>query len=152
MPLRIRLILWRESYSRYWQNSGKPIPAIRQLAFRYQLFAAGAPWRKKKWISHIFCLKPLKTIFWNLKNEVPLNFQKKYPAAKHYTNIYRLVLLLTHLSFRWTVPLNCKYMKTMHRGEYYNYTQSWQLSEKSMEITVRGIWPNLSLVASDINQ
>jgi hypothetical protein len=32
-------------------DSGKRIPAIRRLAFRYQLFAAGA---LRKWISHIF--------------------------------------------------------------------------------------------------
>jgi hypothetical protein len=32
-------------------------------------------------------------IFWNLKDEVPLKFSKKYPAAKHYTDIYWLVLL-----------------------------------------------------------
>ncbi len=40
----------------------------------------------------------------NLKDEVPLNC-KKYPAVKHFTDIYRLVLLLTHLVFRWTVHL-----------------------------------------------
>jgi hypothetical protein len=39
------------------------------------------------------------------KGRGPFKFSKKYPAAKHYTNIYRLVLLLTQLSFRWTVPL-----------------------------------------------
>jgi hypothetical protein len=44
------------------------------MAFRYQLFAAGAPMKMDK--LHFFCLKPLKTICWNLKDEVPLNFQK----------------------------------------------------------------------------
>jgi hypothetical protein len=38
------------------------------------------------------------------KGRGPFKFSKKYPAAKHHTNIYLLVLLLTHLSFRWTVP------------------------------------------------
>jgi hypothetical protein len=46
--------LQRETYSRYWFNSGKPISAISWLASRYQLFAEGAP---LKWISHIFWLK-----------------------------------------------------------------------------------------------
>jgi hypothetical protein len=44
-------------------------------------------------------------IFRNLKDKVPLNFQKKYPAAKNYTDIYRLELLLTYLSFCGTVTL-----------------------------------------------
>jgi hypothetical protein len=44
------------------------------------------------------------------KGRGPFKFKKKYPAAKHYTNIYRLVLLLTQLSFRWTVPLNTPYL------------------------------------------
>jgi hypothetical protein len=43
--------------------------------------------------------------FLKFKERGPFKFSKKYPAAKHYTDIYRLVLLLTHLSFRWTVPL-----------------------------------------------
>ncbi len=50
----------------------------------------------------------LKTIFWNLKDEVPLNL-KKYPAAKQYSDIYQVGLLLTHLSFRWTVPSRAEY-------------------------------------------
>jgi hypothetical protein len=40
------------------------------------------------------------------KGRGPLKFSKKCPATKHYTDIYRLVLLLTHLSFRWTVPFS----------------------------------------------
>ncbi len=40
-----------------------------------------------------------------VKGPGPFKFSKKYPAAKHYTDIYRLVLILTYLSFRWTVPL-----------------------------------------------
>jgi hypothetical protein len=43
--------------------------------------------------------------FLKFKGRGPLKFSKKYPAAKHYTDIYQLVLLLTHLNFRWTVPL-----------------------------------------------
>jgi hypothetical protein len=93
--------LERETYSRYGHNSGKPIPTIRWLAFRYQLFVVEAPW---KWMSHIFVLSRWK-FFWQFKDRSPFKFSKKYPAAKHYTDIYRLVLLLTHLSFRWTVPL-----------------------------------------------
>jgi hypothetical protein len=34
--------LQREAYSRYRHNSSKPISAISWLAYRYQLFAAGA--------------------------------------------------------------------------------------------------------------
>jgi hypothetical protein len=49
--------LQREAYSRYRQNSGKPISAISWLAYRYQLFAAGAP------LNWIFWLKPLKPVF-----------------------------------------------------------------------------------------
>jgi hypothetical protein len=57
---------------------GKLIPAVDTIAaslfplsddwlsaIRYLIFAAGAPW---KWISYIFCLKLLKTIFRNLKD------------------------------------------------------------------------------------
>jgi hypothetical protein len=52
--------LQRETYSRYWLNSSKPITGISWLAFHYQLFAADAP---LKWISHIFWLKLLKMVF-----------------------------------------------------------------------------------------
>ncbi len=38
-------VLYQETYSRYWHSSGKPIPAIRWLAFHYQLFTPGAPWK-----------------------------------------------------------------------------------------------------------
>jgi hypothetical protein len=44
--------------------------------------------------------------FFKFKGRGPFKVSKKYPAAKHYTAIYRLVLLLTRLSFRWTVPLS----------------------------------------------
>ncbi len=56
------------------------------IGLRYQLFAADTP---LKLISHIFCLKPLKTIIWNLKDEVPLNFQKSTQRPNNYTDIYR---------------------------------------------------------------
>ncbi len=46
------------------------IVAIRWLAFHYQLFAAGAPW---KWISHIFLPDAADNDFLNLKDVVPLN-------------------------------------------------------------------------------
>jgi hypothetical protein len=35
--------LQQEAYSRYRHHNGKPISAISWLAYRYQLFAAGAP-------------------------------------------------------------------------------------------------------------
>jgi hypothetical protein len=45
--------------------------------------------------------------FWNnflkYKGRGPFKFSKEYPAAKHYTDIYRFVLLLTHLSYRWII-------------------------------------------------
>jgi hypothetical protein len=56
--------LQQEAYFRYQHNSGKPISAISWLAYRYQLFAAGAP---LNWISHIFWLKPLKLVSLRLK-------------------------------------------------------------------------------------
>jgi hypothetical protein len=60
VPLIICFILQREAYSRYRHNSGKPISAVSWLAYRYLLFAAGAP---LNWISRIFWLKPLKPAF-----------------------------------------------------------------------------------------
>jgi hypothetical protein len=62
--------LQREAYSCYRHNSGKPISSISWLAYRYQLFAAGAP---LNWISHIFWLKPLKPFFIELKKNFSLN-------------------------------------------------------------------------------
>ncbi len=43
------------------------------------------------------------------KERGPFKYSKKYPAAKHYTDIYGLILLFTHLSFRWTVPLRWRH-------------------------------------------
>ncbi len=72
MPVRIHLIC-----------SSKLIPAIDNIAA--SLFPLSDDWLSA--ISHLqreprgngsatfFCLKPLKTFFWNLKDEVPLNFQ-----------------------------------------------------------------------------
>jgi hypothetical protein len=59
----------------YWFNNGKPISAIRWLASRYQLFAAGAP---LKWTNHMFSLKLLKPVFGNLKSKFPLILKIKY--------------------------------------------------------------------------
>jgi hypothetical protein len=50
--------------------------------------------------------KAAENDFLKFKGRGPFKFSKKYPANKHYIDIYRLVLLLTHLCFRWTVPLN----------------------------------------------
>jgi hypothetical protein len=72
------------------------------IGFRSQLFAAGTP---SKWMSQIFLSKAADNGFLQFKRQQPFKFSKNYPAAKHYTDIYRLVLLLTHLSFRWTIPL-----------------------------------------------
>jgi hypothetical protein len=46
-----------------------------EWAFRYQLFAAGAP---LNWISHIFWLKPLKSVFCDLKSKFPLILKIQY--------------------------------------------------------------------------
>jgi hypothetical protein len=46
-----------------------------EWAFRYQFFAAGAP---LNWISHIFWLKPLKPVFYDLKSKFPLILKIKY--------------------------------------------------------------------------
>jgi hypothetical protein len=46
-----------------------------EWAFRYQLFAVGAP---LNWISHIFWLKLLKPVFCNLKSKFPLIIKIKY--------------------------------------------------------------------------
>jgi hypothetical protein len=54
---------------------------------------------------HFLSQAAKKTIFLKFIGRGPFKLSKKYPAAKHYTDIYRLVLLLTHLSFRLTVPL-----------------------------------------------
>ncbi len=62
-----------------------------------QLFAAGAPLIK---ISHIFFF-----IFLRFKGWGCFKFFKEFPAAKQWSHTYRLVLIFTHLSFRWTVPL-----------------------------------------------
>ncbi len=40
------------------------------------------------------------------KEQGPFKFLKQYPAAKHRINTYQQVLLLTNLSYRWTVPLS----------------------------------------------
>jgi hypothetical protein len=93
--------------------SGKLIPAI------YTIVASLFP-LSDDWLSAItylqrephengeatfFVLSRWKQ-FLKFKGRGPFKFSKKYPAAKHYTDIYRLVLLLTHLSFCWTVPLS----------------------------------------------
>jgi hypothetical protein len=70
--------LQRETYSRYWFNSGKPISTISRLASRYQLFAAGTP---LKWINRIVWLKPLKPVLGNLKNKFPLILKIKYQRS-----------------------------------------------------------------------
>jgi hypothetical protein len=57
---------------------------------------------------HVFVLSTWKC-FLQFNGRGYIQFIKKYPVAKHYTDIYRLVLLLTHLGFRWTVPLEYKY-------------------------------------------
>jgi hypothetical protein len=75
------------------------------LAFCYQLFAAGAPW---KWISHIFLPSAAENDFLKFKGRGLFKFSKKYSAAKHYTDIYRLVLVLTHLSFSLGSPFKVK--------------------------------------------
>ncbi len=102
MPLRIRLIC-----------SGKLIPAIDKIAASlfplsdYWLSAISYLQREPHMEMdkpHFFVLSRWKR-FLKFKGRGPFKFSKKYPAAKHYTDIYRLVLLLTHLSFRWTVPL-----------------------------------------------
>ncbi len=78
MPLRIRL-----------NCSGKLIPAIDTIAA--SLFPLSDDWLSA--ISYLqrephenrqatfFCLKPLKKIFGNLKDEVPLNL-KKIPSGR----------------------------------------------------------------------
>jgi hypothetical protein len=67
--------LQREAYSRYRDNSGKPISAISWLAYCYQLFAAGAP---LNWISYTFWLKPLKPFFAIKRVTSPLNLKRDY--------------------------------------------------------------------------
>jgi hypothetical protein len=47
----------------------KIISYLSEWAFRYQLFAAGAP---LNWIRHIFWLKPLKPVFCDLKSKFTL--------------------------------------------------------------------------------
>jgi hypothetical protein len=54
---------------------------------------------------HFFLSSVAETSFLQFQGLGPFKFSKKYSAAKHYTDINRLVLLLTHLSFRWTVPI-----------------------------------------------
>jgi hypothetical protein len=50
-----------------------------EWAFRYQLFAAGAP---LNWISHIFWLKPLKPVFCNLKSKFSVSLKNKISAVQ----------------------------------------------------------------------
>jgi hypothetical protein len=50
------------------------------------------------------CLLKLKTRFWFLKSKGPLN-KKKYPSEQWQVISCRLIPLLTHVSFRCTVPL-----------------------------------------------
>jgi hypothetical protein len=69
----------REAYSRYWINSSKPIAAISSLAYRYQLFAAGAP---LNWISHIDGLSAAKTCFSRFKEPVPFKIFTKISAVQ----------------------------------------------------------------------
>ncbi len=52
-----------------------------------------------------FVAQAAENNFLKFKGRGPFKFSKKYPAAKHYTDVYRLVLLMTHLSLCWTVPL-----------------------------------------------
>jgi hypothetical protein len=54
---------------------GKIITFGFEWALRYQFFAAAAP---LNWISHIFWLKPLKPVFWDLKRKFPLILKIKY--------------------------------------------------------------------------
>jgi hypothetical protein len=67
--------LQQEAYPRYRHNSGKPISAISWLAYRYQIFAAGAP---LNWISHIFWRKPLIPFFAIKRVTFPLNLKREY--------------------------------------------------------------------------
>jgi hypothetical protein len=80
MPLRICL-----------NCSGRLIPAIYTIA-------ASAFSLSDDWLSAI-------SYFFIFKGRGSFKFSIKYLVAKHYTYIYWLVLLLTHLSFCWTVPL-----------------------------------------------
>jgi hypothetical protein len=55
------------------------------------------------------CLLTLKTRLCFLKSEEgPLNLKKKYPSEQWQVISCRLIPLLTHVSFRCTVPLSLK--------------------------------------------
>ncbi len=83
---------------------------LQQAYFRYEMIGfplsaicSRSPMGMDK--LHFFVLSCWKQFFILFKGRGPFKFSKKYPAATQYTDIYRLVLLLTHLSFRWTLPL-----------------------------------------------
>jgi hypothetical protein len=106
LSLQARKTLQRISTSCYNSNSGSTQAAITVIA------ACGAL------LPHTFtavstltdqsitkCLLTLKSRFCILKSEGPLNL-KKYPSEQEETISCRLKPLLTHASFRCTVPLN----------------------------------------------
>jgi hypothetical protein len=72
------------------------------IGFQLLAICSGSPMEMEK--PH-FLSSATENVFLKFKGRGPFKFSKKYLAAKHYTDIYRLVLLLTHLSFRWTGPL-----------------------------------------------
>ncbi len=80
------------------------------IGFPLSAICSGSP-MKMDWL-HFFVLSRWKR-FLKFKGRGPFKFSKKYPAAKHYTDIYRLVLPLTHLSFHWTATL-----KGQHRQNF----------------------------------
>ncbi len=94
--------LQREAYSLYRYNSGKPISTISWLAYRCQLFAAGAP---LNWINHIFWLQPRKPFFLRFREKVLFKLKNKISAVQCKRKTFRLIPLSTPVDFRWTMPL-----------------------------------------------
>ncbi len=86
------------------------------IGFLLSAICSGSPMKLDK--LH-FLSQAAENDFLKFKRRGPFQFSKKYPAAKHYTDIYRLELLLTHLSFRLTVPL----MSVLNRCLRYRWCQ-----------------------------
>jgi hypothetical protein len=75
------------------------------MGFPLSVICSGRPIELDK--PHILALAA-ETGFLLFKEQVPLKFKKEISAVQCESKTFRLILLITPVSFRWTVPLKAK--------------------------------------------
>jgi hypothetical protein len=77
------------------------------MGFPLSVICSGRPIELDK--PHILALAA-ETVFLLFKEQVPLNFKKEISAVQCDRKTFRLILLSTPVSFRWTVPLKGQFI------------------------------------------